>query len=123
MSGCSPTRRPISAGVAATAGGRYPQGMDAKLKTPMTGRLSAEETARRGDEIYQRDVRPLVEADHHGEFVAIDVESGSWTIAGDLYDARQRLRAKQPDAIDVWLLRVGHRALHHFGGRPLRSAE
>ena len=103
--------------MAATAGGRYPQGMDAKLKTPMTGRLSAEETARRGDEIYQRDVRPLVEADHHGEFVAIDVESGSWAIAGNLYDARELLDEKQPDALDVWLLRVGHRALHHFG-RP-----
>ena len=35
-----------------------------------------DEIARLGDEIYERDVRPQVEADHHGEVVAIDVESG-----------------------------------------------
>ena len=30
------------------------------------------ETARLGDEIYEWDIRPQVEADHHGEYVAID---------------------------------------------------
>lgn len=90
---------------------------------PNAPTLSSEETARRGDEIYQRDIRKQVEADHHGEFVAIDVESGCWAIADDLRAARDRLGAQQPDAIDVWLLRVGHRALHHFGGRPLRRPE
>ena len=33
-----------------------------------------------GKEIYERDIRPQVEADHDGEVVAIDVESGSWAI-------------------------------------------
>ena len=36
--------------------------------------LSSEETARRGDEIYERDIRKLVEAAHHGEVVAIEVD-------------------------------------------------
>ena len=76
-----------------------------------------------GAEIYERDIRAQVEADHHGEYVAIDVNTGCWAIAGELRDAAKRLRAEQPDAIDVWLLRVGHRALYHFGGRPLRRAE
>lgn len=89
----------------------------------MVTRRPAEETARLGDEIYERDIRAQVEADHHGEYVAIDVNTGCWAIAGELRDAAKRLRAEQPDAIDVWLLRVGHRALHHFGGRPLRRAE
>ena len=73
-----------------------------------------------GDEIYERDIRAQVEANHHGEYVAIDVSSGSWAIADDLLDAADRLRTECPDAIDVWLLRVGYRALHHFGGRPIR---
>ena len=89
----------------------------------MITRRPDEETARLGDAIYERDIRTQVEADHHGEYVAIDVSSGCWTIADDLRAAAKRLREEQPDAVDVWLLRVGHRALHHFGGRPLRSAE
>ena len=57
-----------------------------------------DEITRLGDEIYERDVRPQVEADHHGEFVAIDVESGRWAIADDMRAARDRLRAQQPEA-------------------------
>ena len=44
-------------------------------------------------------------------------------MSDDLRAAAKRLRTQHPGAIDVWLLRVGYRALHHFGGRPLRSAE
>ena len=86
-------------------------------------RRPRDETARLGDRIYERDIRPQVEADHHGEYVAIDVDSGNWAISDDLRAAAKRLRTLSPGAIDVWLLRVGYRALHHFGGRPLRSAE
>ena len=86
-------------------------------------RRPREETARLGDEIYERDIRVQVEADRQGEVVAIDVESGGWAIGENVIAATDRLRAQCPDAIDVWLLRVGYRALHHFGGRPLRSAQ
>ena len=86
-------------------------------------RRPSEETAHLGDEIYERDIRSLVEADHHGEVVAIDVNSGSWAIGDDVIVATDRLQTQCPDATDVWLLRVGHRALHHFGGRPLGRAE
>lgn len=83
---------------------------------------SKSEIARLGDEIYQRDIQSKVETDHHGEYVAIDVETGHWAISGDLREAAKGLRAQFPEAGDVWLLRVGYRALHHFGGRPsLRS--
>ncbi len=88
----------------------------------MTLRRPADEVARLGDEIYDREIRPLVEAEHHGEYVAIDVDSGSWGLAADLREARHRLRSLRPQANDVWLLRVGHQALHHFGGRPLGGA-
>ena len=82
-------------------------------------RRPAEETARLGDRIYERDVRPQVEATHHGEIVAIDVDSGSYFIADGVIAASEGLRAQRPDA-DVWLVRVGYRALGSFGGRPLR---
>ena len=81
-----------------------------------------EEIARLGDEIYRRDIRSKVEAGHHGEVVAIDVATGTWAVGDNVIAATERLREQRPNAVDVWLLRVGYRALHHFGGRPLRGA-
>ena len=83
----------------------------------------AEEKARLGDEIYERDIRHQVEADHRGEVVAIDVESGNWAIGDNVIAATDRLWIQHPAAFDIWCRRVGYRALHHFGGRPLRSVK
>lgn len=79
------------------------------------------EIARLGQEIYQRDIRPLVEADHHGEVVAIDVDTGNWAIGDNVIAATGRLRKKRPGAVNVLSERVGYPALRHFGGRPLRG--
>ena len=75
-----------------------------------------EEIAHMGDEIYERDVRPQVETGHHGEIVAIDVESGSWAVADSELAAVEDLRAQRSDAANVWLLRVGYRAIASIGG-------
>jgi hypothetical protein len=85
-------------------------------------RRSREETARLGKEIYEKDIRHLVEADHHGEYVAIDVDSGDYAIAGSVLAAAERLRARRPDA-DAWLVRVGHPTLRTFGGSSLWRAK
>ncbi len=82
-------------------------------------RRPAEETARLGDRIYERDIRQRVEAIHHGEIIAIDVDSGNYVIADDVIAASEGLRAQRPNA-DVWLIRIGYRALGSFGGHPLR---
>ena len=79
-----------------------------------------DEIARLGDEIYERDIRRQVEGCRHGEIVSIDVDSGSWAIGDDLLAAAGRLRAQRPEAINVWSLRVGHRAVYKFGGGSLR---
>ena len=84
--------------------------------TPTMRTRPKDEIARLGDEIYERDIREQVVADHDGEFVAIDVESGEWAVAGEERAAAERLRAQQPDAINVWLLRVGYRAVGSLGG-------
>ena len=81
------------------------------------------ETTRLGKEIYERAVRAQVEADHVGEVVAIDVDSGSWAMGDSVIAATDRLRAQRPDANDIWLERVGFRALYSFGGGSLRRAE
>ena len=82
---------------------------------------SREETARLGKEIYERDIHILVEADHHGQVVAIDVGSGSYAIGENAIAASQGLRDQNPDA-RIWLTRVGHRALYHFWGSSMRKA-
>ena len=81
-----------------------------------------DEIARPGDRIYERDIRALVEPDHDGEIVSIDVDSGDWALAAELLAAAGRLREKCPGAVNVWSLRVGHRAVYKFGGGFLRSA-
>ena len=81
--------------------------------------LSLEETARLGDEIYQRDIRRQVESDHHGEVVAIDVGTGDYAIAETALAAADALRKRRP-ALDVWAVRVGYPTLRTFGGSSLR---
>ena len=80
-------------------------------------RYSKEEFARRGDEIYERDVKPLVEPAHNGKIVAIDIETGAWEMDSDEMIAGSRLRQRVPDS-QTWVVRVGHRAVHRFGFRP-----
>ena len=82
-----------------------------------------EESIRLGKEIYERDIRPQVEEAHHGEIISIDVDSGNWAIAGSELAASDSLRVQCPDAINVWLLRVGYRAVASIGGGSLRRTE
>ena len=75
-----------------------------------------EESARLGKEIYERDILPLVEDDHDGDFVSIDIDSGAWAVGDTLMKARNGLREKRPDAVDVWAERVGYVAAGSLGG-------
>ena len=82
---------------------------------------TVEETASLGDEIYERDIRPHVEPEHVGEVIAIDVDSGVYTLADSASAAAKRLRERRPDA-QVWLMRVGYETLRSFGGGSRRRA-
>jgi hypothetical protein len=80
-------------------------------------RLSREELARRGDETYTQQVRPLLRPDDDGKFVAIDVESGAFEVDEDDHAAVSRLHARVAGA-QVWLVRAGYPAAHRLrGGR------
>ena len=83
-------------------------------------RRPREETARLGKEIYERDIRPQVEVGHHGEIVAIDVDSGNWAVADGEIAAVDQLRKMRPGAVNVLCERVGYRALRSFGAGSLR---
>ena len=82
-----------------------------------------EEIERLGSEVYERDIRPRVEADHVGEIVSIDVESGKRARGAQVLEVVDRLREQSPDALNIWSERVGHRAVASIGGGgTLRSA-
>ena len=83
-------------------------------------RRPREDTARLGKELYERDIRGLVEAGHHGQIVAIDVDSGDWAVADGEIAAVDRLRDLHPGAVNVLCERVGYRALRSFGAGSVR---
>ena len=83
-------------------------------------RRPREETVRLGKELYERDIRRRVEADHHGQIVAIDVDSGGWVVADGEIAAVDRLKDEQPCAVNILCERVGYRALRSFGAGSVR---
>ena len=83
-------------------------------------RFPGEEIVRLSSEIYDRDIRHQLVADHHGEVVAIDVVSERWAVARDEMTAECLLRKKEPDAVNILCERVGYRTLRSFGGGSLR---
>lgn len=84
-------------------------------------RYSAEDTARRGDEIYERTIRAKVEAEHYGKVVAIDIETGAYAVEHNALAAARRLHSQHPEA-EIWFVRVGHRSLHRIGARPISGS-
>ena len=77
---------------------------------------SKEEAARLGTEIYERDIRPRVEAGSKGKIVAIDIETGEYETAENTVQASQRLFQRLPDA-QIWFVRIGYPAVHRIGSR------
>lgn len=77
---------------------------------------SKEEFAQRGDAIYEREIRPHVEAGNEGKFVVIDIETGAYEIDADELQASDRLLARSPNA-QMWLRRIGSRYVRRFGSQ------
>lgn len=73
------------------------------------------EFSRRGQEIYERIVRPNLQREDNDKFVAIDVVSGKFVIDPSDFIATERLLADQPEA-QTWLVRVGQPAAYRIGG-------
>ncbi|MFB6232019.1 MAG: hypothetical protein ABEL04_12785 [Salinibacter sp.] len=84
------------------------------------------ELAERGEEIFERVVRPQLENRSDiddRDYVAIDVDSEDFEIDADQRAASDRLLERHPGARGrIWFRRVGSRVTHHFGGRFLSDA-
>jgi hypothetical protein len=84
-------------------------------------RYSKEEFARRGNEIYESQVRTQVEAGNYGKIVAIDIETGAFEVADTPMVAVDRLYEQYPNA-QPWVIRIGHRAVFRFGSRSVKKS-
>ncbi len=80
-------------------------------------RITAQEVARRGRQLYEERIRSRVEPAHDGRFLVVDVDSGEYALADDELEAFPRTREKTPEGV-LFLIRVGHRAAHRIGASP-----
>ncbi|HZG40003.1 MAG TPA: hypothetical protein VEZ50_15105 [Nodosilinea sp.] len=85
-------------------------------------RYSKKELARRGQALYESGIRQQVEAGNDGKIVAIDIETGVFEVADRVLPATQRLFEQHPEA-QPWVIRIGHRAVYHFGARSLAKPQ
>jgi hypothetical protein len=90
-----------------------------KLMASTQRRYSKEEFARLGDALYECEVRPHLKSDDEGKFAAVDIDSGTYEVDVDELAACDKLSARIPEA-QIWLVRIGSRYLHRFGGREER---
>ena len=71
------------------------------------------EICARGEEIYQEQIKPLVEPQEKGKFVVIDIESEDYEIAPEHMAATRRLKERRPDSVR-YLGRIGYPSAFHF---------
>lgn len=83
-------------------------------------RYTTEETAARGEAIYERDIRSEVESEHEGEYVVIDITTGGYSISGNELAAFEHAERTNPNGW-FYVKRIGRTAVHRFGAsRPPR---
>ena len=80
-----------------------------------TPRYTPEEVVRRGEEIYDREIRARVEPQHRGKYLVIDIETGDYDMDTDELAVVRRVKAKHPGGTRC-LLRVGYPYVHRLGG-------
>ena len=88
-------------------------------------RMSTEEVGKRGQELYETRLRPLVETEENiGKLIVIDVETGEYEIDTDANSIMmtRRLLAKHDDPL-LYQIRIGYDAVHAFGGFRLRPSK
>lgn len=74
-----------------------------------------EDVARIGQEIYNRNLRGVVEAANAGRFLVLDVLSGDYEIDDDDLAASDRALARNPRAV-LYGVRIGYPVAYRLGG-------
>ena len=75
---------------------------------------TADEIARRGEQLYDESLREKLEPGHRGRFLVLDIDTGDYEIADDDLTATQRLLTRCPQAV-TYGVRIGRRDAYHLG--------
>ena len=82
-------------------------------REPMVSQETAD-VARRAKQLYEKELRPKLEATNMNDFVAIEPDSGDYFLGKTLSEAIQASRAKHPDRL-AFAMRVGHSTAVNIG--------
>lgn len=83
-------------------------------------RPSAREIVEKGRAIYESRIRRLVEKEHFGKFLVLDILSGDYEIDADHLTASNRAAGKHPEGL-LYATRIGYGAVGRIGARWRRS--
>ncbi len=75
------------------------------FETPTT----IDNVGKRGQAVYDENIRHLVESEHHGRFIAVEPDSGDYVIRDRIVDAQLDMQAKRPNTYSH-IIRIGHKA-------------
>ncbi len=82
---------------------------------------SRHDIIQRGQALYEKTVRPIVEPARTGDFVVLDVESGDFEVNADKLVALNRLLDRRPLAV-AYIVRAGRPTAVTLGAAGLRDA-
>lgn len=83
-------------------------------------RYASHEIVRRGQALYDQQIRAKVEESRKGEFLVLDIETGAYEIDASEVAALQRAKVKRPDAA-LYILRIGYPTAYRVGGQRLAT--
>lgn len=74
------------------------------------------EIVRLGEEIYERNLRTLLEPENTGKFLVLDIQTADYEIDANEVAAIERARAKNPQGVR-YIKRIGFASAHRLGGK------
>ncbi len=83
-----------------------------------TPKYSIDEVCDRGEQIYEEQIKSLVEPQETGKCIVIDIETGDYELGEVMLEASLRLRGRRPDSV-----RYGAKVGSKFAYRMGRGAD
>lgn len=85
------------------------------MATTAVPTLTDDEIIERGKAVYESRIKSLVEPEHIGKYIAINVETGDYEIDHDDLVVEDRLLKRYPNG-NLFLTRVGAKIAYSMGG-------
>jgi len=74
-------------------------------------KVNPKKLAAQGEKIYDEKLKGILEPEHNGEIVAIEVESGDYFLGNSIVEATEKAKRKYPDRL-FHVIKVGYPAVH-----------